>query len=262
MKTMTVPMPQRQALSVQTKRGPFWRRVKVLLRAVIFLGAVAVVAYSFPQSDYFKVQRVVFENAQNTEEKTILAASGIDANDNVLFLDIEAIEDNVEKLPYVKRCEVSRMSVNELLLRIAEREAAATVMVNNHLFEIDREFVVLRQISPFAVPVGPLITNLPGVVTLGPGQHLDLPELRAAFDLWEEFMKLPFSDKLTLSEISAESVDNIRMYFEELPYEMRWGRTDFETQTTRLAMLWDQMNGAIPCEYYLDLRFDSDLVCR
>ncbi len=262
MKTTTMTMTLRQARAVKRKRGLFLRSIKMVLLTAFIVSGTAAVAYYFPQSDYFKVQRVVFENANKIDEDTIYDASGIKADDNVLFLDTDLIEKNVEQLPYVKRCEVSRMSVNELLLRISEREAAATVMVNNHRFEIDRELVVLRQLSPFSVSVGPLITNLPGVVTLWPGQHLDIPEIKAAFELWEEFRKLPFADKLTLSEISAPSMDNLCTYFEELPYEIRWGRTSFDSQATQFAILWDEMGGAIPCEYYMDLRFDSGIVCR
>jgi len=262
MKTTTVPMTQRQSRAFNKGRKPSFSRLEMWMGTSLLLGVIAAGGYYFPQSDYFKVQRVLFENVHMLDEETILRASKIKANDNVLFLDTEEVKRNVEKLPYVKRCDVNRMYPNELLLRIVEREVAATVMVNNHMFEIDREFEVLRELSPFAIPEGPLITNLPSPPVLQPGGRIDLPEAKAALELYEEFSKLPFAPELTLSEISAARTDDLRMYFEELPYEIRWGRSEFKTQADRLAILWDEMRGVIPCEYYLDLRFDGDLVCR
>ncbi len=261
MRATVLPMDHRPSLD-EPQNKSIWSRMELLFGLVPLLACTALVLVYLPRSSYFKVQRVLFENVNMIDEEAILAASKIHADDNVLFLDADTIEHNVETLPYVKRCEVKRMYPNELLLRIMKREAVATILVNNHLFEVDREYVVLRELSPFAIHTGPLITNLPEVVTLQPGVKINRPELTEALKLWEVFQTLPFSENLTLSELSAENEDTLRMFFEELPYEMRWGRSDYATQADRLAILWDEMGGIIPCECYLDLRFDRDLACR
>jgi cell division protein FtsQ len=241
---------------------PSLRRVEMLL-GLLFLVAVTSLFLGYvTQSSAFRVKRVLFEGTHILPEEDILLAAGITTDDNIIFLDTESVAKRVQDLPYVKRCEVKRMYPDEVLLRIMERKAIATIMVNNNLYEIDRENVVLRQLSPQALQTGPLITNLPGVTVMDPGTAIESEALAAALQLWEDFRELSFSRDITLSEISATHPSDLRMYFNELPYEIRWGRSDFATQAKRFEVLWNQMEGAIPCEYYLDLRFDADLVCK
>lgn len=243
-------------------KARFLRWIEFLLGLILVVGLPGAFGAYMTNAPQFKVRRVLFEGVHFLDEKEILKVANITEDDSILFLNTEEITQRVEKIPYVKRCEVRRRYPDEILLRIVERKPVAAIFLKNRTYEIDRELVVLRELSPFAIHTGPLITNLPGIEVVEPGTQLPLPELRAALYLWRVFQSLPFADKLTLSEISAESVSDLRMFFEELPYEMRWGRSDIETQARRLAILWDERKGNIPCESYLDLRFDEDLVCR
>lgn len=263
MRTVVMPMKPGRVSPVRRKRTPVIHVVEKTLGGLVLMGILVAAAVYVPKTSYFRVEKLSFENLHALDEATVRDAAGITVEDNILFLNGNEVAARVEKLPYVKKCEVVKsIRPNDVLLRITERKAAATIMVNNHLFEVDRELVVLRELSPFALHTGPLVTDLPGLIALEPGNRLQSQELEAALKLWEVFQTLPFACDLTLSELAAEGKDQLRMFFEELPYEMRWGRSDFETQANRLAILWDEMSGFIPCEQYLDLRFDADLVCK
>jgi len=247
---------------IRKQQIPSFHRIELLL-GLLFLVAVSSLFLGYiTQSSTFRVKRVLFEGAHILPETDILAAAGITTEDNIIFLNTDSVKTRVEALPYVKRCDVKRMYPDEVLLRIVERKAIATLMVNNHLYEIDRENVVLRELSPFAAQTGPLITNLPGVGVMDAGEPIESPTLCSALELWENVKELSFVKEVTLSEISAAHENDLRMYFNELPYEIRWGRSDFAKQAARFEVLWNEMNGNIPCEYYLDLRFDADLVCK
>ena len=212
------------------QQKPSAHRIELLL-GLLFLVAVSSLFLGYvTQSSTFRVKRVLFEGTHILPETDILAAAGITTEDNIIFLDTELVEKRVEALPYIKRCEVKRMYPDEVLLRIVERKAIATVMVNNHLYEIDSENVVLRELSPFAVQTGPMITNLPGVGVMDPGSQIENPALCSALELWENFKGLSFVKDVTLSELSAPHENDLRMYFDELPYEIRWGRSDFAEQ--------------------------------
>ena len=65
----------------------------------------------------------------------------------------------------------------------ALRVPLASVMANNRIYEIDYEGKVLREVPPLAPPNGPLITNLPGVGPLTPGQTLENSTLLRALEL-------------------------------------------------------------------------------
>lgn len=212
--------------------------------------------------DTLAINQILFEGAYMVDEVEIRDAAGITTETTACNFDDKAAEQRIEKIPYIKHCEVHIRYPWQILIRVTERKAFACVLMHNRLFEIDREGYILRELSGFALHTGPLITNLP-VLNVGvPGTQIESPELMTALSLWDAFARLPLSDSLTLSELSAESTTLLRMFFEELPYEIRWGRSDFEKQATRLSILWEDRHGDLPCECYLDLRFDADLVCR
>ncbi|MCK5862475.1 MAG: FtsQ-type POTRA domain-containing protein, partial [Candidatus Hydrogenedentes bacterium] len=201
------------------------------------------------------VKDTLFEGLHILSADEVRDAAGVTTADNIFLLDMAAIKKRVENIPYVKRCRITRMYPGKVSFRIVERKAVATVMLNNHIFEIDNEKVVLRELDCKATPIEPLITNLPGITAVPPGSQIDSEVLKQALKLWDECKELSFAQTITLSEISAVHPNDLRMYFNELPYEIRWGRSDFGTQARRFEVLWNEMEGSIPCEYYLDLRF-------
>jgi len=212
--------------------------------------------------DALAINQILFEGTYMVDEAEIRDAAGITAETTAWNFDQKAAKQRIEKIPYIKHCEVHIRYPWQILIRVTERKAFACVLMHNRLFEIDREGYILRELSGFALHTGPMITNLPLLNVGVPGTQIESPELMTALSLWDAFVRLPLSDSLTLSELSAESTTLLRMFFEEIPYEIRWGRSDFEKQATRLSILWEDRHGELPCECYLDLRFDADLVCR
>ncbi|HEX72206.1 MAG TPA: FtsQ-type POTRA domain-containing protein, partial [Candidatus Hydrogenedentes bacterium] len=159
MSATAVKMRRTRATACQRRNNKILPHRIEMLFVILSLIFVAILFTGYlKQSATFQVKRVLFEGAHILPETDILAAAGITSNDNIIFLDTFSTARRVEALPYVKRCEVKRMYPDEVLLRIIERKAVATVMVSNHLFEIDREYVVLRELSPKALPTGPMIT--------------------------------------------------------------------------------------------------------
>jgi cell division septal protein FtsQ len=173
-----------------------------------------------------------------------------------------AIEARVRALPYVDECQVTTVFPDTVNVEITERTAYATVLVQNRLFTIDREGRVLSELAPGERGVGPLITSLPGPPTAEPGHSLDCAPLREALAVWEAFSSSDVATVLQLSELAAIHENDIRMYCENLPYEIRWGRGVYAEQADRLDALWRAKGGRLPCSQYLDLRFGRDLVCK
>ena len=94
------------------------------------------------------------------------------------------------------------------------------------------------------------------------GEVLEQGNLRAAMALWRTFDASDLRNALTVSELAVYGTDDIRMYCDEVPYELRWGRGHIERQVRRLEVLWSELDGVLGCAEYLDLRFDRDLVCK
>lgn len=248
------------------------RTVLYTLEGAFLLGFAAVFVYAFHDfvrnSSSFQVKNVRIEGTRRLDDAVVLAQSGITAQDNVVFFDKGAARARVEAMPYVKRCAVDVLFPDTVTLTVEEREAVATVMVNSRSYALDSEGIVIYEYGPEEMPMAPFLTNVGGLEFVEVGQKLTQPALRAALAVWKALSELSFVEELKVSELSAVHEDDIRMYCDETPYELRWGRgglpgqENFALQARRLEYLWRDKNGKIPCREYLDLRFDEDLACK
>lgn len=245
------------------------RRFKVisyLLKGFICFAAIASFGYAFSiyisEDERFRVREIRVIGANVLREQTIVQAADIRADDNVLFVENETIRGRVMSIPYIRSCDVQRVYPGTIIIRIEERVPLATLLVNNHAYEVDAEAMVLRELDPLPPHEGPLITGLPDLPAVEPGKKLENATLAKALELWQAFSLLPVAGQLTVSEIAAMAPNDLQMYCNEVPYMIRWGRSDFTRQAALFDIWWrDKATGA-PCKEYLDLRFDDDLVCR
>lgn len=262
-------MPLAQAHMKRTRRGAKGYRLRQLARfleaglyiALFFIFVYYLATYITGSGRYAVRNILVYgEGAVTTED--VRAVARLDSRDNLLFLDREAVARRVAALPYVAGAEVQREFPNTIVITISERKAVATLIAGRRAFLLDREGHVLRETEPSAEPIGPLITNVPELGVVTPGDRLTQPALREALALWDAFGPAPIAREVTVSEISAESPVHLTMFVEEVPFAIRWGRSDYAMQAERLSVLWREKAGQLPCVEYLDLRFDEDLVCR
>lgn len=251
-------------------RSPISHRTRRFRIIVVVLLGVALslvfVAYAFyrdlhTNKDLF-VTTISVKGTNVLDDHDIAQASGVTTADNTLFLDIEAVRQRVEALPYVKTCQVMRVFPNAVKIQVEEREAVAILEVHNQAYEIDADCVVLREQDPACPPAGPYITQVPDLGSVHPGQRLTQRPLREALEVWDAFSRISMAQDVTVSELAARHVNDIRMYCDELPFEIRWGRGDFPRQARRLEVLWTEKDKELACQQYLELRFGTDLACK
>jgi cell division protein FtsQ len=230
---------------------------------LIVLGALALGTYKYVlEPSTLRVKHVMFDGNSVLSGQDLLEAAQITEADTILSVKPDVVRKRVLALPYVKDCAVSRSLPSTIVIRIVERVPVAALMVNNRVYEVDRDGMVLREVPPLAPPNGPLVTNLPDLSAVAAGQMVKNPALDKALMLWDAFSADPLAKELTLSEISAQTESMLYMYFNELPFETRWGRSDFATQVHRFDLLWREKSGKLPCIEFLDMRFDNNIVCQ
>lgn len=246
--------------------GGCWRKVRTLFQLALFVAVVGGGSYAVYRhvqvSPEYHVRQVLVEGAQRLTPEAIVAASGISVGDNVMFTKTEAVAQRIEALPLIKRARVSRKFPDEILVQVEERQPVATLLNGNRAFEVDGESYVIRETALGEPLLQPLITEVPDLGVVEVGQQLDAPALAEALTLWRVFEGSEFGRRQTLSEIAAHDAKDLRMYFQGLPYEVRWGRGNYEEQFARLDILWKQLGKAPSCTEYLDLRFEPDIICK
>lgn len=248
------------------KRRFSGRGIGFLLEGVLclaVLGGSILAFYRYAQaSDYFAVKQLRVDGANVLRPEYVVSVAGVTNEDNVVFLNLGRIQDRVESIPYVRACEVTRAFPDTVVIRIEERTPVATVLADNHMFEVDDECVVLRQLKAFEPYTPPFITDVGGLGFVEPGKSLEDTALKAAIEAWYAFQETPMAKKVVVSEIAASSMNNVRMYFDDFAYEVRWGRGNFEQQAENFHDLWAHLDERIGCQEYLDLRFGNDVACK
>lgn len=255
---------------MHARRRPVRRqRVRLFMaftRAMFFFAVFGGLAYAFVlylvESPRLLVQDIPVSGTVNLSQDAVRDATGVTMRSNLLLVKPSAVRKRVEQLPEVRACRVRRDFPATLLVNIEERVPLLTLLVNNHAFTVDREGVVLRALGQFESYEGPLVTQVPNVSAPEPGQRIQEPALREVLSLWEAFRAVPLAETLEVAEIAAPHPDDIRMICEGVPFVLVWGRSNYQNQVYRLDHLWRKTGGLLPCLHTLDLRFDTDLVCR
>lgn len=239
-----------------------WAYAAEAVFCVLVLGWLAYLFLTFLYtSEDFRIRTLRVTGANGLTEEAIVEVAGITQGDNLFFLPGDEARRSVEAMPYVKNCAVIRLFPDTVELRVTERTPAATLLINNTAYEMDDEYVVLRKLSLQEPHTDPFITSVPNLQIVELGEQLDRGQLRSAMAIWRAFSQTTMAGDVTVSELTARDTDDIRMYCDELPYVIRWGRGNYTEQAKRLDILWRQKGGRLGCTEYLDLRWDEDLAC-
>ncbi len=249
-------------------RRPFRERtISYVLEGLLCIAVIAAfcsAVYLYVRnSEAFKVRTIRVEGAEKLAPESIVAAAGVTSADSLPFLNANEVEKRVLSIPYIRTCRAERIFPDKLVIKVQERVALATLMVNNHQYEVDNEGNVLRELPQESAPVPPFITNVPGLDYVEVGQRLtQYPSLVAALAVWAAFSQTAMAGEVTVSEISAAHENRICMYCDEFKFEIRWGRDNFTLQAGKLDFFWQSQNKIINCNEYVDLRFEKDVICK
>lgn len=244
------------------KRSRWARRLFTVLLVGVLLGTGYYMVGFARSSDEFSLTTVRLEGLHVLSDEEVLEASGVSSGASLLGLDRDKLQAGIETLPYVESAEVTLVFPDTMIVRVLERTPIATLIVRNTAFEVDENGVVLRRYAAGRPLMPPLITNVGGLDVVEVGDVIASQAFQDGLTVWNVFKVLEVGEALTLSEIAAKSPDEILMYFDEVPYEIRWGRGEIEAQAQRLELLWREQEGDLGCEEYLDLRFGEDVVCK
>ena len=262
-------MPRAAALRIKDQRiarRATGRSLRTAFVTVFMLGAMSSAAFAFyqyaDQSDYFRVKTIQIDGAELLKAEDIAALSGVSNEDNILFVRPSVVQGRIETNPYIAQCTVTRTFPDLVRIVIDERYPVATLLAHNHAYEIDAELNVLRRMPNGEPNTGPLISQVADVGAVEPGMQLTQAPLRVALQIWDAFSETAMAREVMVSEIAAAGINEIRMYCDELPYEIRWGRDDVARQARNLDVLWKQRGKEMPCTEYLDLRFGQDIACK
>lgn len=119
-------------------------------------------------SIFFRVQTVEVEGNEDYTDAQIVEATGIDAGDNLFFLNrIGAVSRMMARLPYIQEATISRVLPDKVVISVKESSAVATVSSGTSAWMIDRNCKLMTAVTESEalglIPIEGVTAILPGV---------------------------------------------------------------------------------------------------
>jgi cell division protein FtsQ len=227
---------------VAVKRAEGRRRLRWLI-ALVLLGCLAGAAWLLIHSELLDVEHVRITGAQHATADELSRAADVHRGDPLLFVDVGAIEAEVERVPWVDRARVDRRFSGDVDIHVTERRPVAWVRTAP-----DRVALVDgrgRVLADAAEPPGDL-PELGGLATV-PRPGRDIAPVGAAGVI----EKLPAELQLRTARVVAQG-GGITLVLRAGP-EIRLGTSDHVAAKARVALaVLGATAGAPPA--YIDVR--------
>lgn len=149
-------LPQNNRVSLP-REWPYRLLGNALILAFIFLVAFVTITirtnlvskqmagltqefYTFTTKIGFTLDDIIIEGREKTSRQDILNILNLRRGDNIFNIDIHALKQKIETLPWVKTATIKRSYYpNILLISITEREVASIWQINERFHPIDTE---------------------------------------------------------------------------------------------------------------------------
>ncbi len=112
--------PRIRERRVAVKRAEGRRRLRWLV-ALVVLGCLAGAAWLVVHSSLLDVERVRITGAQHATAGELRRAAGVHRGDPLLFVDVGAVEADVQRVPWVDRARVDRRFSGDVDVHVTER---------------------------------------------------------------------------------------------------------------------------------------------
>ena len=223
------------------------RRRRLLTRLALIAGAAALVWLAF-FSPLLAVREVKLSGAKHTSPSEVEDVVGLDSSDNLLLVSTSEIVERMKTLPWVESVSVDRKLPGTVKVSVTERKASALLAVGYQQFTLDDR---ARVLAAGAVGEGlPVLAGLQ-MEPPEPGERLESPELRGAFDALGALSKRLRAD---VAAVFAPTVERITFQMSD-GIQVRYGAAeDMASKNEVLTGLLRRMRGEGKTAFYVDVR--------
>ncbi|MGH7941940.1 MAG: cell division protein FtsQ/DivIB [Limisphaerales bacterium] len=227
-------------------------------------GAWALEKFIYENPD-FAIEQIDVQSSGAISQDRLRRWSGVKLGQNLIALDLGAVERNLEMASAIESASVERVLPHTLRIRVRERTAVAQVDMPRasattgfaiSVFHLDADGYVMQPLDPrqSTVPLGQMGGSLPvvtgvGLLQLQPGHRLDAPEVLAALKLLAAFPRSPMAG---LAELQRVDVSSPRIFVVTTVQggEITFGLDHLDEQLARWREIYDlgqRMNKTIAC---------------
>lgn len=222
----------------------------------VALGMVALLAgawiYRYAQSSgRFAVKSIEVVGAAHTSQAELDAVTSRYVGANLFKIDIEAVQNDVRTLPWVKSIDIEKKLPDTLRIRVSERTPVALALTASGLRYVDERGVAFAPLSP---AVGD-----PDLLLISGSSHADLA--RAA-ELVRELRTRDPQVYSRLSEVRAIAPDGFAVFDRDIGALIYVKRDDISQKFRNLYGIVQSERFSRGQLQYADLRFTDRIVVK
>lgn len=231
--------------------------------AGLLLGVTGLIVASNLWKSELKVRRVAVEGNRIVETPEILQLVKIAKDAQLHEVDLMAVRKNVLSHYFIKDAIVERDLPATIKITIKERSPLAIVNAQEVLY-LDEDGVVLPHSISKALFDLPILSGVPGTMTLKPGMTLKNADVQEALEILATSKLLGKELYYMISEVRLRDGGDIVLYAAEWGVPIIMGKGNIPNKLVRLETFWSDVVRQQGSErlQYVDLRFDDQIVVR
>ncbi|MEL5865005.1 cell division protein FtsQ/DivIB [Clostridium cochlearium] len=118
------------------------RRKKLIVFSVLLISIFITLCFKHP---FFNVKIVDVKGNKNIKKELIIKSSEIRSDNNIFYLNLNNVKNNIMSNPYILNAEVKRKLPNKILINIEERKALYYIEKDKKFYIIDNNGYVLEE---------------------------------------------------------------------------------------------------------------------
>ena len=205
---------RRRAVAEEQRR----RNLRRLLSLAVVV-ALAAGAYAVTRSPLFEVDEVVIEGLTGERVDLVRRLAGIRPGERLLEVDLDAVRDDVERLPWVRSVDVARRPPSTISVAVDVRVPVAVVRLPETSWLLDGDGVVVGG----GVDEDLVVIDAPSSVLPGPGVETSDSAVRNALEVHQS---LPGPLRAQVDRYEAPSDRSLRLHLADSDVWVRFGRAE------------------------------------
>jgi len=243
------------------------KSMAILCARIVFLGLIVLVgAYSLAYSRHppevamgFQLEQIHYQGLVHLDRRALDALIYQSVSENLMSVDLDRIRDLVESESWVREATVRRKLPNQLVIHIRERQAVALAAIDNELYVVDGEGVILDRPGPSHQWIDrPIVRGLINAAREN-AQEENLLRMQVYLRVVEELA----SHNRSISEVDVEIPEQVTVIPADDPIPVHLGNDDFfmryETFVSQKD-LYDRLKEEYGMIESVDVTYDSKII--
>ncbi|MFH1435946.1 MAG: FtsQ-type POTRA domain-containing protein [Pseudomonadota bacterium] len=192
-------------------------------------------------SDTFRLHSVVIEGNKRFEQDDVMKLGRLHKGMSIFDVDPKGVEELLERQPWVKDADVKRVLPDGLTIHMQERVRAATLLIADVLYFVDREGVIFERQAEGEEIKTVLITGVDEEF-VAQSRELVGEEIRRILQFIERYNNMGLGRYAAIGEVHRETGGELVVFTKTEAREIRFGNGRYVKKIKNLRTLLEYLD--------------------